>query len=868
MALHVFSEPTARWFADTLPRGPDTGAGRGLAGHRARRDTPHPGADRLAARRSRRSCGASTGSAPRPPPAPALRRRSTSRRSRRCLRRRAQPARAARRHRARPPSASACRCPTSRSASRTGDTPADDRAAAVRHPPDVLITTPESLYLLLTSPSARETLRAVETVIVDEIHAVAADQARHPPRALARAARAPASAPAARPSASACRRRSGRLRRSRAISAATAPVEDRRRRHAPSSSSSQIVVPVEDMASAQPEDRRSATSPATPQADRVDLAGDLPAAARADPRAPLDDRLRQLAGASPSALAALRAATSWRGERARARPPRLGRPRPAARDRGAAQGGRAAPPSSPRRSLELGIDMGAVDLVVQVESPRAVSRGLQRIGRAGHQSAAPAAGAIFPKFRGDLLEAAVVARGMQRRRGRGDPRARATRSTCSRSRSWRWSRGRAVAGRRARARWSGAPRPTASCRAPRSTACSTCWPAATRPTSSPSCARASPGTASTDVAARRARARACWPSSTRGTIPDRGLYGVFTSADGGPRVGELDEEMVYECARRARRSCSARRRWRIEDITRDRVIVTPAPGEPGKMPFWRGDGAGPPGRARPRASARSAARSRPAARRRARGAAARPSTSSTRCAARQPARATSPSSAAATGGVPTDRTIVVERFRDELGDWRVCILSPFGGRVHAPWALALGAQLRGRARLRRSSRCGPTTASCCACPTPTTRRPATRSRSTRTTSRTWSSRELGDSALFAARFRENAARALLLPRRRPGQRTPLWQQRLKAQPLLAVAERLRLVPDRARDVPRGACATCFDVPGAASSCCAPLQRREVRRGRGRAPTASPFASLARSSTTSRSSSTRATRRSPSAGPRR
>ena len=281
----------------------------------------------------------------------------------------------------------------------------------------------------------------------------------------------------------------------------------------------------------------------------------------------------------------------------------------------------------------------------------------------------------------------------------------------------------------------------------------------------------------------RPRRRAVrWRCRTRARSPTAGLYAVVLPD--GARVGELDEEMVYE-ARTGQTFMLGASTWRIEEITRDRVVVTPAPGRSGGRPVLEGRGRGPTLRARrgrgtagARAGRRRArARGRPAAgRERASTGAPRPTSSPTsRTRPRPPAT------------VPSDRAIVVERFRDEIGDWRLCVLTPFGARVHAPWALALGARAAPRPA-RRRTRSGATTASPSTCPTPTRRPPPTSPSSTPTSSRSWSLGELGGTALFGARFRENAARALLIPRRRPGQRTPLWQQRLKA---LVAARRWR-----------------------------------------------------------------------------
>ena len=265
-----------------------------------------------------------------------------------------------------------------------------------------------------------------------------------------------------------------------------------------------------------------------------------------------------------------------------------------------------------------------------------------------------------------------------------------------------------------------------------------------------------------------------------GTIPDRGLFGVF-QVDGGGRVGELDEEMVYE-ARQGQTFMLGASTWRIEEITRDRVLVSPAPGAPGAVPFWKGEGVGRPfelGEKIGRASREIVALSAP---RRSSGSAGLPPRPARR---EEPSHLSARPGAANGGVVPSDRTIVVERFRDEIGDWRLCILTPFGARVHAPWAMALGARLAMRS-VSRSSRSGRTTGSPSICPRPTCCRRSPTCFSPPTTSRSWSSRRWAAprcSEPASARTRPGP----LIPRRRPGQRTPLWQQRLKAQSLLQVA---------------------------------------------------------------------------------
>ena len=314
-----------------------------------------------------------------------------------------------------------------------------------------------------------------------------------------------------------------------------------------------------------------------------------------------------------------------------------------------------------------------------------------------------------------------------------------------------------------------------------------------------------------------------------GTIPDRGLFSV--NLPDGRRVGELDEEMVYE-ARAGQTFLLGATSWRIEQITRDRVVVTPAPGVPGAVPFWHGDGVG-----RPRELGEAI------------GAFAREAVRGDEVALRTDydldERAASNLLAflreqeAATGVVPSDRSLVAERFRDEIGDWRLCVLSPYGGRVHAAWALALSARIRDAFGLESDA--------------------------------IWSDdgiivhlpdadeppgaelvlvdpeeaedlvvAELGSSALFGARFRENAARSLLIPRAYPGRRTPLWQQRLKAQSLLEVARRYPQFPviletyrECLRDV--------LDVPGL-MELLRKLSTRELSLIEVETQTASPFAS--------------------------
>jgi ATP-dependent helicase Lhr and Lhr-like helicase len=429
-------------------------------------------------------------------------------------------------------------------------------------------------------------------------------------------------------------------------------------------------------------------------------------------------------------------------------------------------------------SLELGIDMGAVDLVIQVESPKSVARGLQRIGRAGHELGATSKGRIFPKFRADLLESAVVARAMQA----GD--IEETRI----------------------------PRNPLDVLAQQIVAISSdeeisvddLHALVTRAYPFRDLSRQQLENVLDMLAGRypsdefaELRPRIVWDRTgglvrardgarrlavtNAGTIPDRGLFGVFL-AGGGGRVGELDEEMVYE-ARAGQTFLLGASTWRIEEITRDQVIVSPAPGVPGAVPFWKGEGVGRPfelGQKIGAASRELTALSDAKATERLRG--------EFHLDARAAANLLTflREQLDATGAVPSDRTIVVERFRDEIGDWRVCILTPFGSRVHAPWAMAIAGRLRESLGIDVQSIWSDDGI---ALHFPDADAPPPLEELTIDPGEVEDLvvAELGDTALFGARFRENAGRSLLIPRRRPGERTPLWQQRLKAQSLLQVA---------------------------------------------------------------------------------
>src|SRR5438093_4316053 len=429
--------------------------------------------------------------------------------------------------------------------------------------------------------------------------------------------------------------------------------------------------------------------------------------------------------------------------------------------------------------------MGAVDLVVQVESPKSVARGLQRIGRAGHELHSVSKGRIFPKFRADLLECAVVTKAMREGeieetsipRNPLDVLAQQVVAACADeelavdelhtlvTRAYPFaelSRQQLenvldmLAGRY--------PSDEFAELRPRLV-----WDR-------------TPGVVRGRTGARRLAV------TNAGTIPDRGLFGVF-QVDGGGRVGELDEEMVYE-ARQGQTFLLGASTWRIEEITRDRVLASPAPGMPGAVPFWKGEGVGRPyelGEKIGKASRTLVALPDGKA------------TTTLRTDYGLDERAASNlltflrEQESVTGVVPSDRTVVVERFKDEIGDWRLCILTPFGGRVHAPWSLALAARLRESLGLHVQSLWSDDGIAL-HLPDADAPPPLEEILVAPDELEDLVVQEVGESALFGARFRENAARALLIPRRRPGQRTPLWQQRLKAQGLLQVARKYGSFP--------------------------------------------------------------------------
>jgi ATP-dependent Lhr-like helicase len=707
---------------------------------------------------------------------------------------------------------------------RTGDTPQRERQRMLRQPPDILITTPESLYLMLTG-RAQSMFSGTRWVIIDEIHAVAATKrGAHLALTLERL-EAAAGHPVQRIGLSATQNPLEEVGRYMVGPQRTCRIVDTGVRK---ELDLKIHVPVESMV--EPDD--------TPSPDLDPLAGGSEATRRSIWPA-IYPELVELIEAHNSTILfvnnrraaerlALRLNDLADKEIARSHHGSLAREERTVVEELLKAG--ELPCLVATSSLELGIDMGAVDLVIQVESPKSVARGLQRIGRAGHSVGDVSRGRIFPKFRGDLLECTVVARRM---------REAAIETTV-------------------------VPRNALDVLAQQIVAVAAAAPdeepvvvddlfaLVTRTYSYGDLVKASfenvldmldgryPSSEFSELRPRivwdrvagtiRARPGARQLAVTNaGTIPDRGLYAV-TLPDG-RRVGELDEEMVYE-ARPGQTFLLGASTWRIEEIGRDRVIVTPAPGLPGAVPFWKGDGIG-----RPRELGEAI------------GAFARWAVDQTperleadydldRRAAKNLVEFLQEQQQA-TRVVPSDKTIVVERFRDEIGDWRLCVLSPFGGRVHAAWSLALSARIRDEFDLEADAIYSddgiiihlPDAEDP---PGPELIMLEPDEIEDRIVA------ELGSSALFGARFRENAARALLIPRARPGKRTPLWQQRLKAQSLLEVAKKygdfpiiLETYRECLRDV--------LDVPGLVELL-RRLSRREISLVEVETPTASPFAS--------------------------
>jgi ATP-dependent Lhr-like helicase len=732
---------------------------------------------------------------------------------------------------------------------RTGDTSQKERARFRKHPGDILITTPESLYLLLTS-EAGESLRSVETVIVDEIHAlVPSKRGAHMALSLER-----------------LEALTGRKLQRIGLSATQRPLEEVARFLGGAEPTGHLnVADVDTEPPPAPEgaDEIASVLMSTASDDGVkpDVGLNAPryrpvtvvnAGARKllelKVEVPVEDMARlgeiQEQPSGPASQAPKRTSI-WQSIHPRLLEIIQGRTstlifvnarRIAERLAGALNelagepiarahhGSLAATQRTEieellkagkikalvaTSSLELGIDMGAIDLVIQIEAPPSVASGMQRIGRAGHQVGAPSHGIIFPKYRADLIACAAVTRAMHE----------------GHVESTRFLRNPLdVLAQQMVAVVAHPPLRVAD---------------AERRTKYTTEEEASPGISYAalfglvrsaapfaglsqsvfdgvlDMLAGRypsdefaeLRPRITWDRTRNwitpragvkriailngGTIPDRGTYGVFLAGERAKpvRVGELDEEMVFE-SRPGDTFILGASTWRIDEITHDRVLVTPAPGEAGKMPFWHGDQAGRPMEFGRRIGAlvrelREAPRS----------------VAMTRLTTEhdlEPGAAENvlrylADQELATVVVPDDRNIVIERVRDELGDWRVCVLTPFGSRIHAPWAMAVAAKLRATSAQEVETmwsedgfvlRFPETEEAPAIDPILLEAEEAAE----------LVLRQLGSTALFAAKFRESAARALLLPRRRADGRTPLWQQRKRAYDLLSVASRYASFP--------------------------------------------------------------------------
>ena len=705
---------------------------------------------------------------------------------------------------------------------RTGDTPASERRRFQTHPPDILITTPESLYLLLTS-QARDAIRHVETVIVDEVHAIAGSKrGAHLALSLERLD-ALLHKPAQRIGLSATVRPHDEIARflggSHEVNVVAPAAEKSWDLH--------VKVPVEDMG-----DLGKVT-------DEIPSGSTMGVTERTSIWPHVEEELLKLIKAHRSTIVF---ANSRRlSERLCSRLNELADEEVARAHHGSVsreqrllieedlKAGRL-PAVVATSSLELGIDMGAVDLVVQVEAPDSVASGLQRVGRAGHQVGAVSRGIFFPKYRGDLVESAVVVERMLEGKIEATTYPRNPLDVLAQQ----------IVAMAAMDDWKVDELEDVVKRAapfhelPRSALESVLDMLSGRYPSD-EFAELRPRVnwdRATDVLTGRPNAQRLAVTSG-GTIPDRGLFGVYLTGDGGTRVGELDEEMVYE-SRPGETFVLGASTWLIEDITHDRVIVSPAPGSPGKMPFWHGDALGRPvelGRALGR-FIRDMQGDEEKSR-------ARLSEAGLDELAVENLIRYLKEQKDATGVLPDDRTIVVERFRDELGDWRICIHSTFGAQIHAPWAQAIEARMR--EHLGIEVQCMYTDDGIVVRVIDTDEPPPTDA--------VFIDPEeiedvvvsqVGSSALFASRFRECAARALLLPKRRPDRRTPLWQQRQKSAQLLQVASKYGSFPIMLETF-RECLQDVFDLP-ALVEVMEQLRSRQIRVVDVETAVPSPFAS--------------------------
>ncbi|WP_206436420.1 ATP-dependent helicase [Corynebacterium hylobatis] len=733
---------------------------------------------------------------------------------------------------------------------RSGDTPAAERSRQLRRPPDILITTPESAYLMMTSKAAG-ILKTVDTVIIDEIHALAGTKRGvHLALTLERLARLTGGfqriglSATVRPLTTVANFLGG----DRPVEIIAPPadkawdlqvrvgVEDMSDLPVPELGSTIGEATIDDQLNPEPAQPKSIW-PYIEQEVYEEVMGHRSTLVFVNSRRSaerLTSRLNEIHAEihDPEALSPPTrrppAQIMVPADTAGAAPPLIAR----AHHGSVSKDERAVTEQMLKEgslkavvatsSLELGIDMGAVDLVVQVESPPSVASGLQRVGRAGHSVGAVSEGSFHPKHRTDLVQSAVTVERM--RQGMieelhvpANPLDVLAQQTVA-----------AVAVEDLDVEeWYALVRRA--------------WPyrELARDVFDAVIDLVSGVYPSTDFAELRPRVvfdrvtgmLSARPGAQRvavisgGTIPDRGMFGVFLlGGEGAPRrVGELDEEMVYE-SRVGDVFTLGASSWRIENITRDQVLVSPAPGHTGRLPFWTGDAAGRPYEL---GLALGAYR---------REVHADPS----RIAdlddhARTNLLAFLTEQHEATGVIPDERTLVLERFRDELGDWRVVLHTPFGRGVNAAWALAIGARFDIDVQavagddgivLRLPDGAVEPDGSIFLFDADDITELVTE--------------QVGNSALFASRFRECAARALLLPRRHPGKRAPLWQQRQRAEQLLDVARKYPSFPIILETV-RECLQDVYDLP-ALTQVCRDLGTRRIRITEVTTDQPSPFAS--------------------------
>lgn len=726
---------------------------------------------------------------------------------------------------------------------RSGDTTPSKRRELITKPPDILITTPESLFLMLTS-AARESLADIETVIVDEVHAVAATKrGAHLAVSLERLD-AMLPKPAQRIGLSATVRPPEEVARFLSGASPTTIV-------APPAAKTfdlTVQVPVPDMANLEnnsiwPDVEERIVDLIEAHNSSIVFTNSRRLAERLTARIneihaertgiELGAHNPGVAGGAPAHL--MGSGQTYGAEPVLARAHHGSVSKEARADvEDALKSGRLKAVVA-TSSLELGIDMGAVDLVIQVETPPSVASGLQRVGRAGHQVGEISQGVLFPKHRTDLIGCAVSVQRMlagqiETMRVPANPLDVLAQHTVAAS---------ALEPINADAWFDTVRRSAQFATLPRSAFEATLDLLSGK----------YPSTEFAELRPRIVYDRdngmlTSRPGAQRlavtsgGAIPDRGMFTVFLASSAESekpsRVGELDEEMVYESRPGDVISLGATS-WRITEITHDRVLVIPAPGEPARLPFWRGDGVGRPvelGAAIGAFNGELARLDRPAFESRCRDVGFDDFATDNLWQLISEQRE-------ATSSVPSDTTLVVERFRDELGDWRVILHSPYGLRVHGPLALAVGKRLYERFGIDEK-------------PTASDDGIIVRLPDTDDTApgadifvfdadeiEPLVTTEVSGSALFASRFRECAARALLLPRRHPGKRSPLWHQRQRAAQLLDVARNypdfpivLEAVRECLQDV--------YDVP-ALTALMDRIAQRRVRILEVETPTPSPFA---------------------------